>query len=300
MPFFGIQFLWYSNDEKTMAEVVSAVIIPSMPNFFDGLDQDLRAALIAQLRNLWTHTSTALEGNTLTLGETAFVIDEGLTVSGKSLKDHHEVIGHARAIDIIYSLIQRANPITEQDMFNLHTAVQTELITDILQPVGRWKQEPNGTYAVDVDDAQVFIDYAAPRDVPELMHAWLRLLNDHLRTATDVDSALTAYVELHISFVRIHPFFDGNGRMARLLANLPVLRSGSPPIIIPKEKRREYIGLLAAYELATGTATPSTALLPQPELLTPFRMFCAHAWKVSMKFVEQAWREQQKRVETNL
>ena len=150
-------------------------------------------------------------------------------------------------------------------MFNLHTAVQTQLITDILQPVGRWKQEPNGTYAVDAHGAQVFIDYAAPRDVPELMQTWLRLLNDHLRIATDVDSALTAYVELHISFVRIHPFFDGNGRMARLLANLPVLRSGSPPIIIPKEKRREYIGLLAAYELATGTVTTNRPLLLQPK-----------------------------------
>lgn len=96
--------------------------------------------------------------------------------------------------------------------------------------------------------------------------------------------------------MRIHPFFDGNGRMARLLANFPVLRSGLPPIIIPKEKRREYIGLLAAYELATGTVAPSTPLLPQPELLTSFRMFCAHAWKASTELVEQAWREQNKRV----
>ena len=178
-----------------------------MPNFFDGLDRDIRTALIAQLRNLWTHTSTALEGNTLTLGETAFVIDEGLTVSGKSLKDHHEVIGHARAIDIFYSLIARDRQITEQDIFELHRAVQTELVTDILQPIGRWKQEPNGTYAVDARGAQVFIDYAAPRDVPELMQAWLKLLNAQLRIATDVDSALIAYVELHVSFVRIHPFF---------------------------------------------------------------------------------------------
>ncbi len=266
-----------------------------MPNFFDGLDQDIRAALIAQLRNLWTHTSTALEGNTLTLGETAFVIDEGLTVSGKSLKDHHEVIGHARAIDLVYSLTRRDSLITEQDVFDLHTAVQTELVTDMLQPVGRWKQEPNGTYAVDARGAQVFIDYAAPRAVPELMRTWLKLLNQQLRAATDVDSALAAYVEIHISFVRIHPFSDGNGRMARLLANLPVLRSGSPPITIPKEKRREYIGLLAAYELATGTATTDTPLLPQPELLTLFSVFCAQAWQASTELVEQARREQKKR-----
>ena len=61
-----------------------------------GLDPDLRAGLMAQVRDLWTHGSTALEGHTLTLGETKFVIEEGLTVGGKPLKDHQEVVGHAR------------------------------------------------------------------------------------------------------------------------------------------------------------------------------------------------------------
>ncbi len=68
--------------------------------FLENLDKDLQTALIIQLRNLWTHTSTAIEGNTLTLGETAFVLEEGLTISGKPLKDHEEVVGHARAIDL--------------------------------------------------------------------------------------------------------------------------------------------------------------------------------------------------------
>jgi len=76
-----------------------------MSGFLNGLDNDIRAALIAQLRNLWTHGSTALEGNSLTLGETVFVIEEGLTVSGKPLKDHEEVIGHARGIDMVYDMV---------------------------------------------------------------------------------------------------------------------------------------------------------------------------------------------------
>jgi len=66
-------------------------------NFLHGLDNDLKQSLIKHLRDLWTHTSTAIEGNTLSLGETAFVIEEGLTVSGKPLKDHEEVVGHAIA-----------------------------------------------------------------------------------------------------------------------------------------------------------------------------------------------------------
>ncbi len=73
-----------------------------------GLDPDIRAALIAQVRDLWTHGSTALEGNTLTLGETKFVIEEGLTVGGKPLKDHQEVVGHARAIELIYGWTEDA------------------------------------------------------------------------------------------------------------------------------------------------------------------------------------------------
>lgn len=66
------------------------------------LDRDIRQSLLHQIRDLWTHTSTALEGNILTLGETKFVIEEGLTVAGKPLKDHQEVMGHARAIELIY------------------------------------------------------------------------------------------------------------------------------------------------------------------------------------------------------
>jgi hypothetical protein len=67
-----------------------------------GLDGDIRGAMLCQIRDLWTHGSTALEGNTLTPGETKLVIEEGLTVSRKPLNDHQEVVGHARAIDLIY------------------------------------------------------------------------------------------------------------------------------------------------------------------------------------------------------
>ena len=87
-----------------------------MLSFLEGLDGDICKALMAQLRNLWTHTSTAIEGNTLTLGETAFVLEEGLTISGKPLKDHEEVVGHARAIDFVYDLIRRKSDLTEKDL----------------------------------------------------------------------------------------------------------------------------------------------------------------------------------------
>jgi len=102
-----------------------------MITFLKNLDEDIRKSLVSQIRNLWTHSSTAIEGNTLTLGETAFVIEEGLTVSGKPLKDHQEVVGHARAIDLIYGMIEKNSPITEEDLFDLHRSIQTTLIIDM-------------------------------------------------------------------------------------------------------------------------------------------------------------------------
>ncbi len=262
-------------------------------NFWDGLDDDLKQSLLKQLRNLWTHTSTALEGNTLSLGETAFVIEEGLTVSGKPLKDHQEVVGHARAIDLIWNDIGRANGMTKEDLFALHQAVQTERILDIYKPVGNWKVEYNGTTAFTEDDQQVFLEYAAPEAVPVLMDLWLEMLNGFLKQNLDPEEALLTYVELHVSLVRIHPFFDGNGRMARLLANLPVIHSGWPPILIPKETRREYIRLLSKYELTVGIPKAGEPLLPNKELLADFTHFCRIAWQSSLKLVE-VMREKQK------
>ena len=85
-------------------------------DFLKDLDKDPQKALIIQPRNLWTHTSTAIEGNTLTLGETAFVLEEGLTVSGKPLKDHEEEVGHTRAIDLVYGLLDQGTPFNEDEI----------------------------------------------------------------------------------------------------------------------------------------------------------------------------------------
>lgn len=264
-----------------------------MLEFLKDLDQDLRAALLAQLRNLWTHSSTALEGNTLTLGETAFVLEEGLTISGKPLKDHVEITGHARAIDLVYRLTEKGIDLTEHDLFALH--VQTEQIGDVYKPVGGWKVEPNSTVIVD-GDKQVIFEYASPRDVPTLMKAWLDLFaRVNKEIAPDKESALSFYAELHVAFVRIHPFWDGNGRMARLLANIPVLKAGFPPIIIPKERRSEYIQALSKYHLAVGTITAGDNLLPAIDKLDNFKRFCQESWCESLKLVDEVHKQQRKR-----
>lgn len=274
--------------------VVKIVFEGKRVNFLNNLDPDIHDALIVQLRNLWTHTTTALEGNSLTLGETAFVIGEGLTIKGKPVKDHQEVIGHAKAIDLLYDLLRRNTAITEQDLFLLHKAVQTNVVVDIFKPVGAWKKEPNGTNAV-INNQQVFINFASPEDVPYLMKEWIGLLNSRMAENLSEVAALSAYVDLHVSFVRIHPFFDGNGRMARLLANGPVLKSGYPPIIVPNESRLEYIRFLSEYDFLVGMVKKGMPLLPEPDKLLEFKSFCGNAWGATKLLVERAHQEQKKR-----
>lgn len=271
----------------------------SMFDFFKDLNNDIRDALLRQLRNFWTHTSTAIEGNTLTLGETAFVLEEGLTISGKPLKDHQEVVGHARAIDMAYGFIRREAAFTEKDLFDLHKAVQTEQVVDVYKPIGAWKVEPNSTVIVSGND-QIIFEYASPEDVPALMQRWLALFQNTCKEkGLSREEALRSYVRLHVSFVRIHPFWDGNGRIARLIANVPVLRSGYPPIIIPKERRREYIEALSEYHLAVGTVTGLSELLPEVDKLHKFERFCGESWSESIQLVDRAREKQQERNQRN-
>jgi Fic family protein len=258
-----------------------------------GLDSDIRAALLCQVRDLWTHGSTAIEGNTLTLGETKFVIEEGLTVSGKPLKDHQEVVGHARAIEIIYSWLD--SDVTVERLFDLHRAVQTAVVADIYKPYGAWKLEPNGTYAVTQEGTQTFIEYARPCDVPALMDAWLGELNRLSRSGLDEANAIDAYAHLHLGFVHIHPFWDGNGRIARLLANLALLRSGHLPLVIDASERQRYIDTLANYEIAGVQLDPATGVWPRLALEGPFRQFCRDAYRTTQGLLAKARARQEER-----
>ena len=263
----------------------------SRKRFHDGLDADLKATLLVQVRNLWTHTSTAIEGNTLTLGETDFVLSEGLTVAGKPLKDHQEVIGHARAIDLIYAMLDRGT-IAEGDLFDLHRAVLTESVTDIFSPVGAWKREPNSTSATAADGRQLIIEFARPERVPALMSDWLDRFN-RMSPATS-DEAVQAYASSHLEFVCIHPFYDGNGRMARLLANLPVLRAGFPPLVVPRERRLDYLRSIAAYQLSIPDF-PENDAFPSNPLRDGFAALCTTFQSEVLAYVEEAHRRQRAR-----
>jgi Fic family protein len=258
--------------------------------FLKGLDKDIQGTLLSQLRDLWTHTSTAIEGNTLSLGDTKFILEEGLTVSGKPIKDHQEVIGHAKAIELIYSMLGRK--ITENDFFELHRAVQTEKVTDIYKPYGAWKVEPNGTYAVNDEGQQVFVEYAHPGEVPALMKSLVNFINESSELTMSFELAADIYAKIHMGIAHTHPFWDGNGRIARLVANIPLLNAGLPPIVITSEDRREYIETLARYQRVVGEIEVKTGVWPQPSMLSEFTIFCGKSYKATILLIDLARKQQ--------
>lgn len=261
--------------------------------FLDGLADDIKKSLLEQLRVLWTHTSTAIEGNTLTLGETAFVLSEGLTISGKPLKDHLDVRGHARAVDLIYGLVQKPE-ITAADLFDLHKLVMTETVFDVYKPTGAWKKENNST-GITIDNQSVIIEFSDFWEVPQLMERWLTLLNEEIQTHKKPREILKSYARLHVSFVAIHPFWDGNGRIARLVANLPCLKAGCPPIIIEKERRYDYIRALADYTVTNGVPSRDTPIVHEDACFDRFCSFCDDCWQAGLGLVREAKALQQKR-----
>lgn len=246
-----------------------------------------------KLRVRWTHTSTALEGNTLNEGETLGLLQYGLTIAGKPLAHHNEVLGHSRAIELLYRLIADGRALTEGDLHALHTAIQTSVEVDYLKPVGAWKCEPNSTLAKQGGKTVVNDTYAMPEQVPSLMREWL---DGFAMRRSDPDvSALDAYSWSHATLVRIHPYADGNGRLARLVANVAVIEKGCLPTLVPAEQRLEYIECLASWQLASGALRSGTELEGDQDKLARFHALCAEWMRASSALVDEVLELQRQR-----
>lgn len=181
-----------------------------------------------------TYASNALEGNTLTETETKVVLEDGITIGGKPMKDHLEALGHAKAYDLLYDLLEKPE-VTEADILSLHRLV-VEGIEDT-EP-GQYRSKPviiTGTPYVPPQ----------PTDVPGQMKAFIESkLPQWLASEHPVHVAALAHLEL----VTIHPFLDGNGRTARLLMNLLLLKTGYPITIIPPMLRTDYMASLRSFQ----------------------------------------------------
>lgn len=184
-----------------------------------------------------TYTSNAIEGNTLTQIETSLVIEHGITVGGKKLKDHLEAIDHYDALRYVREIARRDAVLTEYDVRSLHALV-----------LKRSDPEIAGRYA---DSARyVNTDYGrryfpSPAEIPALMGdfgAWLGQAPLTPETA----------FEAHRRLVDIHPFNDGNGRTARLLMNLILIRAGYPPVAVRPADRLAYLRALQQAQAGHG------------------------------------------------
>lgn len=178
----------------------------------------------------WTYNSNGIEGNSLTLQETKLVVLDGMTVKGKSLREHFEAINHQDAIHFIEKLAQTNTPLKTADILDVHALVLQKIEREF---AGRFRNA-----GVRIAGANFIPPNALKIDAltGDLLN-WLctegRMLNPVIQSAI-----------FHHRFAWIHPFFDGNGRTARLLSNLILLKTGYPPAIILKNDRKKYYDAL--------------------------------------------------------
>jgi Fic family protein len=198
-----------------------------------GLRQQLRL----DVEVTHTYHSNAIEGNTLTLGETKAILLDGITISGKPLREHLETVNHREALRLMIHLASTTTPIIEDEILALHRCILTGIQSE---DAGRYR-----TMRVRVaGPAYIFPN---PAKVPALMQ---QLLNE---TNTSKDHPVIKAAHLHQRFVAIHPFADGNGRTVRLLMNLLLLRHGFPPTLVPLSVRPRYYDSLEAADFGDSS-----------------------------------------------
>ena len=180
-----------------------------------------------------TYNSNAIEGSTLDYAETKIILLEGLTIGGKTTREHLEAINHKTAIDYIEEIVQKKTKnIKRTDVLAIHRIIL------------RGIDDPNaGSYRA----YDVYVNkgggekhmFPAPNKIENLMDNFYLWLKEN----KNMHPVLLA-AEAHYRLVSIHPFIDGNGRGARLLMNLVLIQNGYPPAIIKMSKRKEYISTI--------------------------------------------------------
>lgn len=226
-------------------------LLQSKINKLRPLKPDLMATLQEKLRIEWTYNSNAIEGNTLTLGETMFFLREGLTSEGKPLNDYLEAKSHAEAIDGLYEIIQGDREVSESLIKQLHgvlmkgvefTYAKGSSGQIIHKPfhAGQYKLQSNHVLTLS-GKIHYYTEPLKVKDEMEKLVKWyINEKNLH---------ALEKAAIFHYRFVAIHPFDDGNGRMARLLMNLILMKNNYPPCIIQNAHRRRYLETLEIVDM---------------------------------------------------
>ncbi|MBI5554688.1 MAG: Fic family protein [Elusimicrobia bacterium] len=213
----------YENRIKEIDELKSKIDRhrPLSPHALEQLKEYYRIS--------FTYTSNAVEGNSLTETETKIVIEDGITVGGKPLKDHYEAMGHSEAYSFLYDLAKNRE-ITEDNILKLHHLFYYRIDED---NAGKYRK-------VNVLITGSSFKPPAASQIPALMK---KFIND-LPSLRGKYHPVEFSARLHKELVTIHPFVDGNGREARLLMNLALLQTGYVITIIPPVLRNDYINAI--------------------------------------------------------
>ena len=188
----------------------------------------------------WTYNSNSIEGNTLSLRETQMVLQEGITIKGKSLREHFETHNHDKAIDYLYRIVSDDYVLRSIDILSIHSLVLRSIEEDF---AGRIR---NG--GVRISGAN-FVPPNANK-VSDLLDELIDFVNTNPLELNDIELAAI----FHHKLVWIHPFFDGNGRTVRLCMNLLLMRCGFPPAIILKNDRKKYYDAFKEFDEKGATA----------------------------------------------
>jgi Fic family protein len=233
-----------------MTDQILSSLLASLSQKKQQLDQlrPLPAVLSDNLQD-WlrielTYHSNAIEGNTLSRAETTLAVEKNLTTAGKTIREHLEAINHAQAFDWIVQASQddREKPITKKTVLRLHQLVLQKIDE---ANAGRFRHT-----AIRIAGSSVILPNAAK--VPELMdqfETWLQTQAKEVEAQASANHPALTAAQAHYKLVSIHPFADGNGRTARLLMNLLLLRADYPPAIIRNQDRQQYFTSLEKAQL---------------------------------------------------
>ena len=193
-----------------------------------------------------THQSTAIEGNTLTLKETALVL-QGITIDRKPLKDHLEAVGYKEAYEYVERLVKEQKMLSAYEICSIHSLV----LVDRPEDRGRWRRVPVRIMGASVEPPQ-----------PYLIEPMVgELLNDYSMVMTRLHTVERVSL-FHLRFEGIHPFVDGNGRTGRLLLNMQLMQAGYPPINVKFADRKRYYDAFEDYAV-TGSPQAMTNLVAE-------------------------------------
>jgi Fic family protein len=214
------------------------------------LGRDLLQKINYKFRLDWNYYSNRMEGNTLTLDETKNVMIGNINVHNKPLKDVMEMKGHDEVVQMILKMGKGELNISESRIKQLHEEIMYEESPTEKAKIGEWKRQSNHV----INYREEKFDFSDPSEVPEKMHTLINWVNSEKeRIAANRKNKLHPVelaFEFHLRYLTIHPFYDGNGRTGRILANLILISYGYPPIYIKdseKDSYYQYLGDVQGY-----------------------------------------------------